>query len=179
MGWEQVQRRQDGRHPVHLKQRVKREAVHFCHRGGGVVAAAAFGYLLWQSNGSDAVPDGFARGNGRIEAIEIDVAPRLPGRIDAALVTEGELVEAGQPLGCSAVPRVQVAGPGSPGCCRPTECRGHYHRACDLDFERCPVHLGTPHIVIVGDVDEDFNQRFQARQQNLWVNSGSGRAPRA
>ena len=63
-----------------------------------VVAAAVLGYLFWQSNGNGAVPEGFARGNGRVEAVEIDVASKLPGRIETILVREGELVEAGQPL---------------------------------------------------------------------------------
>ena len=39
-----------------------------------VVAGAVLGYLLWQSNGNGAVPEGFALGNGRVEAVEIDVA---------------------------------------------------------------------------------------------------------
>src|SRR5690606_21298607 len=43
--------------------------------------------------------------NGRIEATEIDVATKLPGRVDAVLVSEGEFVKAGQPLA-----RMQVEG---------------------------------------------------------------------
>jgi HlyD family secretion protein len=62
------------------------------------VAGAVFGFFFWQSNGNDVVPEGFARGNGRIEAVEIDVASKLPGRIEAVLVNEGVLVEAGQLL---------------------------------------------------------------------------------
>ncbi|AMY69782.1 MULTISPECIES: HlyD family secretion protein [Frigidibacter] len=63
-----------------------------------VIAGAVFGYFFWQSNRADVVAEGFARGNGRIEAVEIDVASKLPGRIEAILVREGGLVEAGQPL---------------------------------------------------------------------------------
>ncbi|MHC0055242.1 HlyD family secretion protein [Actibacterium sp. D379-3] len=63
-----------------------------------VIAGAVFGFFFWQSNRTDVVAEGFARGNGRIEAVEIDVASRLPGRIEAILVREGALVEAGQPL---------------------------------------------------------------------------------
>jgi HlyD family secretion protein len=44
-------------------------------------------------------------GNGRIEATEIDVATKVPGRVDAVLVSEGEFVRAGQPLA-----RMQVEG---------------------------------------------------------------------
>ncbi len=65
-----------------------------------VVTAAVLGFLFWQGNGNgnDVVPEGFARGNGRVEAVEIDVASKLPGRIETILVREGEFVKAGQPL---------------------------------------------------------------------------------
>jgi len=41
---------------------------------------------------------GFASGNGRIEATEVDVATKLAGRVDAILVEEGDFVHIGQPL---------------------------------------------------------------------------------
>jgi len=63
-----------------------------------VIAVAVSGFLLWQSTRSDTDAEGFARGNGRIEAVEIDVAAKLPGRIDTVLVNEGGLVTAGAPL---------------------------------------------------------------------------------
>ncbi|MBV2186647.1 MAG: HlyD family secretion protein [Rhizobium sp.] len=62
------------------------------------VVVGVVGFLFWRDNGTEAIPDGLARGNGRIEAVEIDVASKYPGRIDAVLVREGELVEAGQPV---------------------------------------------------------------------------------
>lgn len=42
--------------------------------------------------------ESFAHGNGRIEAVEIDVATKVPGRIAEILVDEGDLVRAGQVL---------------------------------------------------------------------------------
>lgn len=63
-----------------------------------VIALAAGGYLLWRQGRDGAVPEGFARGNGRIEAVEIDVAAQMAGRIDKVLVTEGQLFSAGQAL---------------------------------------------------------------------------------
>lgn len=62
------------------------------------VVCAVVGFLFWQDTGNGTVPEGFAHGNGRVEAVEIDVASKLPGRIETILVREGELVEAGQPL---------------------------------------------------------------------------------
>ena len=41
---------------------------------------------------------GFASGNGRIEATEIDVATKLGGRVEAITVNEGDFVEIAQPL---------------------------------------------------------------------------------
>ena len=65
-----------------------------------IAGGAVLGFLAWQGNGNGngAVPEGFARGNGRVEAVEIDVASKLPGRIESILVREGEFVEKGQPL---------------------------------------------------------------------------------
>ena len=63
-----------------------------------IVAAAALGAYGWQQWRSAQASEGFVSGNGRIEATEIDVATKLPGRIEEVLVSEGEFVKAGQPL---------------------------------------------------------------------------------
>ena len=60
---------------------------------GAGVFLLADGYL-----NNDALPEGFASGNGRIEAVESDVATKLPGRVVAVLVQEGDAVKAGQVL---------------------------------------------------------------------------------
>ncbi|WP_137126060.1 HlyD family secretion protein [Roseomonas sp. HF4] len=62
------------------------------------LAAAAVAYLAWQATRPAPLPAGIARGNGRIEAVEIDIAAKVPGRIAAVLVEEGELVAEGQVL---------------------------------------------------------------------------------
>lgn len=61
-----------------------------------IVAVA--GYYGWQRFGGSKLPDGIASGNGRIEAVEIDISTRTPGRIREILVTEGDFVTAGQVL---------------------------------------------------------------------------------
>ena len=48
--------------------------------------------------GDAARPEGFALGNGRIEATEVDVATKLPGRLEEVRVREGDRVESGQVL---------------------------------------------------------------------------------
>ena len=54
-----------------------------------------YGWTRWRDAQTDA---GLVSGNGRIEATEIDVATKLPGRVTAMLVDEGDFVSAGQPL---------------------------------------------------------------------------------
>jgi len=63
-----------------------------------VVVLGAGGYFAWQKLGGDSLPAGFASGNGRIEAVEIDIATKTPGRIRDISVREGDLVSAGQAL---------------------------------------------------------------------------------
>ncbi len=61
-----------------------------------VVAGAAF--LAWHYLQPKGLPEGIAAGNGRIEAVEIDVAAKTAGRIKEILVDEGDFVTAGQLL---------------------------------------------------------------------------------
>ena len=63
-----------------------------------VAVVAVVGFFVWESWNGNGVPDGFAVGNGRVEAVEIDVAARTPGRIDKILVHEGDFVTSGQDL---------------------------------------------------------------------------------
>ena len=60
-----------------------------------LLLAAGYAWQQWQASQVDA---GLASGNGRIEATEIDIATKLPGRIEDILVREGDFVSAGQPL---------------------------------------------------------------------------------
>jgi HlyD family secretion protein len=57
-----------------------------------LIAGAGAWYLLRPP----ALPDGFASGNGRIEATEIDVAAKIPGRLKDIFVLEGDFVKVGQ-----------------------------------------------------------------------------------
>lgn len=66
--------------------------------GAVAVIAAGIGYLAWQALVAPDLPDGIAKGNGRIEAVEIDIATKIAGRIREILVDEGDFVTAGQVL---------------------------------------------------------------------------------
>jgi len=61
----------------------------------GVVAVAA-GIAAWVVLSKPALPPGFAGGNGRLEAREVDVVAKYPGRLKDVLVDEGDTVDAGQ-----------------------------------------------------------------------------------
>ncbi len=63
-----------------------------------VLALAAGGYYAWLKLRPPGLPVGLASGNGRIEATEIDVDAKIPGRIADILVAEGDFVSAGQAL---------------------------------------------------------------------------------
>jgi HlyD family secretion protein len=63
-----------------------------------IVATGIGGYFWWKALQPAKIPDGFASSNGRIEATEVDIAAKLPGRLRELLVNEGDFVTAGQVL---------------------------------------------------------------------------------
>lgn len=62
------------------------------------LAIAAGGFLAWQRLESPSLGEAFASGNGRIEAVEIDVATKTAGRIKEILAHEGSFVKGGEVL---------------------------------------------------------------------------------
>lgn len=61
-----------------------------------VLVAAGVAALAWQRYGPRDSETGLVSGNGRIEAVEIDVAAKTAGRLKDIRVREGEFVTAGQ-----------------------------------------------------------------------------------
>jgi HlyD family secretion protein len=72
-----------------LNQRLVTRALILC-------ACAALAALLWFELRPTGLGEGFASGNGRIEATEVDVATKLAGRVASIEVDEGAFVEPGQ-----------------------------------------------------------------------------------
>ncbi|ENO82370.1 hypothetical protein B447_03373 [Thauera sp. 27] len=64
-------------------------------RGGVAALLLATAVTAWLLSRPPAEQDGFVRGNGRIEATQVDVATRAAGRVDDILVNEGDFVRAG------------------------------------------------------------------------------------
>ncbi len=60
------------------------------------VVVAGGGVAAWLILSRPALPPGFAGGNGRLEAKQIDIATKYPGRIKQVLADEGDMVNAGQ-----------------------------------------------------------------------------------
>lgn len=67
-----------------------------------VVVLAALAVVLamfaWQQLQQPALPEGIASGNGRLEATQVDITTKFPGRLAELYVREGDRVEAGQVL---------------------------------------------------------------------------------
>jgi HlyD family secretion protein len=59
-------------------------------------AAAVGGGLYWWEHRAPAIPAGIAWSNGRIEADEIDVDTKFPGRVAVLYADEGDIVARGQ-----------------------------------------------------------------------------------
>jgi HlyD family secretion protein len=61
-----------------------------------IALAAAGGVTAWFFLSRPALPVGFASGNGRLEAKQVYISSKYPGRIAEVLADEGDTVEAGQ-----------------------------------------------------------------------------------
>ena len=72
---------------------LQRPVPYLIAAGIALLAAVAW----WQLRPAG-LGEGFASGNGRIEATEVDVASKLAGRIASIAVDEGDFVEPGQVL---------------------------------------------------------------------------------
>ncbi|PEQ13044.1 glycoside hydrolase family 43 [Novosphingobium sp. PC22D] len=64
-------------------------------RGAILAAIVVLALALWSLLRPDGLPDGIVSGNGRIEATEIDISAKTPGRIKDIVAEEGQLVKAG------------------------------------------------------------------------------------
>lgn len=65
---------------------------------GLLVVLAGIAFYAWQRSRDGALPAGIASANGRIEAVEIDISAKSPGRIKEILAEEGDFVKAGDVL---------------------------------------------------------------------------------
>ena len=73
-----------------------------------VLIAAVAGGTYWWLTRPAPLPPGIVSGNGRIEADEIDIETKFPGRIAKLFVDEGDLVKAGQAVALMDVQDLQA-----------------------------------------------------------------------
>lgn len=82
--------------PVASRTTITRQQKKWLIIAAVVLILVGLGIAVWQIFGKDDKNKGLISGNGRIEAVEIDVAARTPGRVKDILVREGDLVKASQ-----------------------------------------------------------------------------------
>lgn len=73
-----------------------------------IIVFAVIGWSLWDQRQRDAKFLGFAVGNGRLEAREVDVALKFAGKLATVNVWEGDEVKAGQELARLDVPDLEA-----------------------------------------------------------------------
>ena len=59
--------------------------------GGGVA-----GYFFWQQYEATLLPVGIVSVNGRVEATQVDIATKIPGRVVEIVPHEGDMVAPGE-----------------------------------------------------------------------------------
>jgi HlyD family secretion protein len=84
--------------PAPMKQeprRKRRVLIRLAVTAAVVAVAAAGGWYWWQEQ-LKALPPGIANANGRLEAEQVEIATKFPGRIAVVLAKEGQMVDAGE-----------------------------------------------------------------------------------
>ncbi len=63
-----------------------------------LLGVAAIGIYAYTAENSEGLPTGFVQGNGRIEAEQVEIAPKTAGRVEYVFAAEGTLVSPGDTL---------------------------------------------------------------------------------
>lgn len=61
-----------------------------------VAVAGIAAFVLLRGDGDRPLPEGVVSGNGRLEAVQVDVATKIPGRVASIDAREGDLVRPGE-----------------------------------------------------------------------------------
>jgi HlyD family secretion protein len=80
-----------------MPKKISKKTLKWIALGAGVAVIAIVGLVIWVKK-KNALPEGIASGNGRIEGKLVDVAAKEPLRVKRILVEEGALVGPGQEL---------------------------------------------------------------------------------
>lgn len=136
----------------------------------GVLAILATGgyYALKQSR-DGALPEGIASGNGRIEAVEIDISAKSPSRIKEILAGEGDFVKAGDVLARMETAQLQAQRRQAEAQLR--RARIAIDTANSLITQRQAERAAAAAIVSQREAELDAAQRRLARSEQLAVNN--------
>ena len=61
-----------------------------------LAGGAAAGYVAWKQYEASALPAGIISTNGRVEATQVDISTKIPGRVIEIVPHEGDMVSPGQ-----------------------------------------------------------------------------------
>ena len=64
--------------------------------GAVFILVGVLGFYFFFNKDKNSIPQGFVKGNGRLEATEVDIATKLSGRLAEVLVKEGDFVDKDQ-----------------------------------------------------------------------------------
>ena len=74
------------------------KSIRWIAAGALALAVAVGAYYIWLQQSRSSLPEGIAQSNGRIEAEQVQIATKLPGRVVEIRADEGDMVEAGAVL---------------------------------------------------------------------------------
>src|SRR6516162_7647342 len=80
-----------------MPKKISKKTIKWIAVAAGVAVVAVIGIGFWIKK-KNALPEGLASGNGRIEGTLVDVAAKEPLRVKQIFVKEGDLVKPGQIL---------------------------------------------------------------------------------
>ena len=125
------------------------------------IAAAVLMAVLWSVNsGRTSGPGpGFASGNGRIEATEINIATKIPGRVENILVREGDFVTAGQALAQMQVDTLQAQ--------REEAVAGHNRTLQSVEVAKAQVALAKSDAASAAAIVRQREAELEAAKQRL------------
>jgi HlyD family secretion protein len=133
-------------------------------------ARTAVESLIDRLRGRD-MPDGIVKTNGRIEATEVDVAAKYPGRLVTLTADEGDEVTAGQVVGTISSPETEAQLRGAQAqVLKAKQALAEAtaliaQRKSDLDFTRTDYERGKPlleHGTITQQTMDQRRNRFEA-----------------
>jgi len=135
-------------------------------------ARKAIGTLIDRLRGRD-MPDGIVKTNGRLEATQVDVAAKYPGRLATLTVDEGDEVKAGQVVATISSPETEAQlRQAQANLLKAKQALAEAdaviaQRKSDLDFARTDYDRGKPlieHGYITQQVLDQRRNRFEAAE---------------